>query len=175
MQISSQQISAPKDIQFSPDDEWVLSIAKNISPEHPGSTSLSGSLSLRKDTAGFVLVSGKVTGIAACPCDRCGESVGLKIDEVVSAVFRPAFSETPPREMTLTAEDLDTYFIEDDLINLSQLVNDVVFLGLPARIHCPAPAPCGNENQDESALVYGNNEKTVVESPFAILKNLDLT
>jgi uncharacterized metal-binding protein YceD (DUF177 family) len=77
--------------------------------------------------------------------------------------------------MSLSAEDLDTYFIEGGQIDLEILVNDTLQCALPGHIAC-APSAGNNCNSD---LHDDNDEgeapstdKTRENTPFAILKSL---
>jgi uncharacterized metal-binding protein YceD (DUF177 family) len=175
MKISANTLKSNDQIIFSNRDEWIKDLAKSIAPNTSEQTFFEGHLNLKQDTAGFVAINGQLSGKLSCPCDRCGEPVLLSLDETIKATFRPAYSETPPREIALTSEDLDTYFIEDGCIDLSQLINDTVYLAIPAQIRCGAPAICGKFEHQSNDLVYGDGTPSERESPFSVLKNLNLT
>jgi uncharacterized metal-binding protein YceD (DUF177 family) len=89
----------------------------------------------------------------------------------ITATFRPEYQENAPREMSLSAEDLDVYFIESGTVDLEVLVNDSLQCAIPSHIQCDHSAGRTCDAGDDS-LVYSDSKDFQADSPFAVLKNL---
>ena len=154
------------------EDPWLSRMAKDLTPDAPETSNISGNISLHADTAGFVHASGHVKADATLPCSRCGHTQKVHVKSEISATFRPPYSEHAPRDLALESEDFDVYFIEQGQVDLEILVNDVLQCALPAQVFCSEDDPegCGGESHED--LVYGENKPLEKESPFAVLKSL---
>ncbi len=146
-------------------------MARDLSPAAPEKSQVHGQLSLQRDTAGFVLVTGHLSAQAFLPCDRCGEDVHVPVETDVAATFRPAYETNIPREISLSAEDLEVYFIENGEVDLEVLVNDALQCALPGNILCLS-SNCHSQTESDDGLVFKDSKDFRTESPFAVLKNL---
>jgi len=175
MRLIVKSLNSPHHVQFSPNDSWLRQVAKDLSPSSPEDAAISGELTLRADNAGFVHATGHIKASALLPCDRCGRDVTIPVLSDIQATFRPSYNEQAPREMSLSAEDLDTYFIEGGQIDLEILVNDTLQCALPGHIACPPSAGnnCNSDLHDDNDEEEARStDKTRENSPFAILKSL---
>ncbi len=173
MRISTNLINDSYSVTISKQDSWLERTARDIAPSSPETADISGNLELRQDRAGFVHVTGKIMASALRPCDRCGQLVKLPIVAEITAEFRPPYASVAPREMTLSYEDMDTYFLENGCVDIEQVVNDAIQCAIPAQIHCQAfdgSQPCDNTN-DSNGLIYGETLRDDESSPFSILKD----
>jgi uncharacterized metal-binding protein YceD (DUF177 family) len=175
MRLIVKSLNSPHYVQISPKDSWLRQLAKDLSPSSPEEAAISGELTLRADNAGFIHANGHITASALLPCDRCGRDVTIPLASNIQATFRPSYDGQAPREMSLSAEDLDTYFIEGGQIDLEILVNDTLQCALPGHIACPPSAEnsCSSDvDEDSDEEERPSNDKTGENSPFAILKSL---
>ena len=174
MRLPTQSLSStPHQVSFMGQDPWLLRVAKDLTPDSPDTSNISGNISLHSDTAGFVHANGHVSADALLPCSRCGRTQKIHLESPISATFRPPYSEHAPRDLALESEDFEVYFIEQGQVDLEVLVNDVLQCALPAQIICEEGDLEGCVGDDYgSDLVYGDNKPLEKESPFAILKSL---
>ena len=173
MRISTNLINDSYAVTISSDAPWLTRIAADLAPSSPPSSAITGQLSLRRDQAGFVHVTGDVKAQALQACDRCGEITAIPLVAEISATFRPPFASVTPREMALSQEDMDTYFLENDCADLEQLVHDALQCALPGQIRCATSAECQGLEMNEGSLelVYTDNVSDDHPSPFAALKD----
>ena len=171
MKLMVNSLKFPHKVHITDDAPWLEVIARDLCPTAPDNARIHGDLTLHNDTAGFIHVKGHISADATLPCDRCGKDVHIPLESDLSATFRPAFAETAPREMSLSAEDLEVYFIEEGAIDLEMLVNDSLQCALPGKVLCELSQgdSCGME---ADGPVYQDTKEFERESPFAVLKNL---
>lgn len=174
MKISTNTLHNQKQLSFSMADKWLTRIAQDLNPVSPDSSDITGELKFKSDNAGFIHVSGNVSAKATLPCDRCGRDVNFDLNTSVIATFRPPYQESAPREMALTEEDFEVYFIEDGHLDLEAVVNDSLQCSIPSHILCDEndSEGCGGEANQSDNLVYGESAPNEDESPFSVLKNL---
>ena len=172
MKLSVKTLSSPHQVEFENRDSWLKEIARELTPSEPESSNIRGNLTLKQDSAGFVHATGTVTAQATQPCDRCGRDVQFPIESSINVTFRPPYVDNAPREIALSPEDLDVYFIEDDHIDLEVLINDTLQCAIPTHILCHDSDSEGCSEDEDDGLVYGESTPHEIESPFAILKNL---
>jgi len=174
-------VSKPKTLTLSGSESWLRAIAQSLlnsstSEAHP----ITGQLTLRLDAAGFVYGIGELQHRTYQTCSRCRQEVEIPLDVAVSVRWRPPFEFNAPRELALSAEDLDDYFIEHDAVDLEQLVIDSLQCALPDQtpshkdekdVHTICDV---NGLESSSSLVYEERAQNnaVAESPFAVLKTL---
>ncbi len=163
-------------IKISGDEPWLKEIEKNLQVgEAPPASKITGEIHLRKDSAGFVYGDGSVKHTPTLSCSRCAIDILWPLEAKIAVTWRPPFESVTPRELALTSEDLDVYFIEDGKIDISQIVNDVLLCAIPDQI---VPRMEGSDDCGVCGinllnnLVYGNNEPLEITSPFDVLKNL---
>lgn len=171
MRLKINILKSPHPVSISPSDLWLKSIAANISQDNQTDANISGELELKIDTAGFVYASGHVTARAKLSCDRCGQDVTAPLSCEVKASFRPPYSGQPPKETTLSLEDLDVYFIENGEVDLEALVNDALQCAIPSHISCEEFGfkSCVSLADDPSDSVSAESNGS--HSPFAGLKS----
>ena len=181
MRIPAHQIENDLTVTITGDEPWLVPIVASLSDidrESKTPPRITGTIKLRKDTAGFVHGKGVLKHSPSLVCGRCDDVLAWPIQADVNVSWRPAFESNAPHEINLTAEDLDVYFIEDGAIDLSQLVNDCLHLAIPS--HVPVRTPdsedcltCGLSLAN--TLVYGDGVSLPPKaSPFEGLKDLKL-
>lgn len=173
MKINVKTLMTPHKVHFDQQERWTQQIVRDLSPGKPSDTNLNGELTLKSDSAGFIHVSGSVKAQATLPCDRCGRDVIIPIVSDIVATYRPPYLEHAPREMALSTEDLDVYFIEDGHVDLEVLINDTLQFAVPNHILCQESDSdgCAGGDQD-SDLVYSDQVDDNSQSPFAVLRDL---
>lgn len=171
MKLSVNSIKFPHKVVIASDAPWLKLIASDLCPSSPEKAGIHGELSLNSDSAGFIKVVGQLSADAILPCDRCGKDVTFPLQTAITATFRPEYRENAPREMTLSAEDLEVYFIENGTVDLEILVNDALQCAIPTHVQCESDdgASC---DDDGDSLVYKDSQDFEAVSPFAVLKNL---
>ena len=162
------------------DEPWLAPIVKSLQEEGGAASDskITGEIQFRKDSAGFVYGKGQVKFTPTLSCSRCAMDIPWPLDATVDATWRPPFESVTPREMALSADDLDVYFMVDGKINVEELVNDVLQCALPEKVIVRKDdtddcGVCGINLLNN--LVYGKNEPLEQASPFAALKNLKMT
>lgn len=121
-------------------------------------------------------VKGEIAYEPFVECSRCGD---IKLQWPVSASFdvvflAPDLKAMAHKEINLSEEELNDYFIDNGQIDLELLINDYIQMGIPQRTLKESEdgescLTCG-VNLDEDR-VYGE-EKSEDDSPFAALKGL---
>ena len=164
----------PVNLEISGSEEWLKPVYDSFANGGtPGN--LVASLSMTKDLAGFVQVTGNVKFTPNLDCSRCSESIPWPIDETVEAVYRPATGEdSGGREINLSKNELDHYLIENGSIDLEVLLNDVVHTAIPLQTVRTSEdgttcTICGINVGEDRVYGEGKDEK---QSPFAVLKKL---
>jgi uncharacterized protein len=109
-------------------------------------------------TSQGVLAEGEVTSTLSLICSRCSEPFDCPIREPFSVYYQlSAMGATEGEEVELTAEDLDTEFIEEGRLDVTALLQQNLLLALPVqplcREDCQGLCPrCGaNRNQGPCA------------------------
>jgi uncharacterized metal-binding protein YceD (DUF177 family) len=139
-----------------------------------------GDLLLTLEEGGTVYVSGKLNFAPVIGCSRCDLGIPWPMSFDVGVRFFPSSVNAPTRERTLSQNDLDIYFLEDDEVDLETLVNDLVQTGMPSRVLATTDdgSACRICHADlTSAQVYGSHpaaDAPSERSPFAALKDLKL-
>lgn len=178
----------PKTITLTGEESWLKSIAANLNEtsDHSKTNPVTGSLTLRMDSAGFVHGTGMLFHEVLRICGRCSHPTSFPLNADVSVRWRPPFTTHVPRDISLTAEDLDVYFIENDRIDIEQVVLDTLQCALPdvdpAHADATDPTQICEPSADEvsEVLVYSDEasgekpQEPEKVSPFAVLKDLKL-
>ena len=176
MRVRVENLDKVTTVNLTGDEPWIAQIA-NILHQGEGSATarISGQIELRKDSAGFVYGKGHFSHTPILSCSRCAKDVPWPMDVAVNVTWRPPFEGSTPRELSLSAEDLDVYFIENGELDLEELVNDALQCAVPSRVLKTVEGSdddcgvCGINLSDD--LVAGKHDDSS-NSPFAILKNL---
>ena len=176
---------SPHQIKFVGNEDWLVRISRDLSPDAPESSKIHGDVSLRTDSAGFVMVTGHVTAEATRPCDRCGQGVQVPLDCDFAATFRPPFTDAAPRVLALSSEDLEVYFIEEGAVDLEVMINDSLQCAIPSQIGCSKAdiMVCGSDEEPqvrteadwirmdaELGAVAGNNPFLALQEKLAAEK-----
>ena len=172
MILSINHLRSPHSVKLSPSENWLKQVATDLAPSNPASANIEGEMTISLSTAGFVHVTGAISAVTFQPCSICGDSVSLALSAPVKATFRPPYAGDAPKDMSLTSEDLDVYFIEDGGINLEIVVNDALQCAVPYQLTCERAGrpPCNNRHlasEDEQT-----GARSGANSPFAILKTI---
>jgi len=94
----------------------------------------------------------RIEGLIAC--SRCLEAVPWRVDEEFSVEYRRPVSLPLEEDQGLAADDLDVAFLDDDVLDLSELAAEQILLALPMRVVCDESCRglcprCGaNRNRD---------------------------
>lgn len=83
-----------------------------------------------------VLATSRIEARVNCICARCLEPFALTLTSQFQVSLKPKPDFTPPEEVELSREDLETDFYEGEEINLSPLVQDQVLLTVPPKLVC---------------------------------------
>ncbi len=183
MKVALRELNPTLTVTLTGNEPWLAKgLYQDFQPS-PGSTAeprnLTGSLELRLEEGGTVLVRGDLAYTPVVPCSRCDLALAWPLTmQVHTRFYPPPEFGSVPKERSLTESELDAYEIHNDSVDLEQLIIDTVHTSLPDRI-LPAPAKdgksCGVCLTDLSAdLVYGKELKQEKESPFSALKGLKL-
>ena len=188
MQVSLFDIEPKRIVTISGDEKWVQSLFNEYAEEYGLKTpiDINGQFTLTKDAAGFVYVKGTLRFPGHMRCPHCGAPSAVTITEPVQAVWRPPFQTNAPKDVQLTSEDLETYFIENNEIDLVQLVRDTFYCSVPELDKVPDPKPanisecatckCDRFKADLSAELNHGTSTQITEnkvvSPFSLLESL---
>lgn len=127
---------------------------------------------LKKDNE-TVLLQGEILATIEFDCDRCGEP----LDYTLSCDFQYLFklgedSAVHLRELECGEEDFNTVYLDEPVIDISEVLREQVLLAAPVRRVCSEDCKglcpgCGE------ALVHGacRCRPQASKSPFAVLKN----
>jgi len=114
------------------------------------------------------LLKGHVSAVLSLSCQRCLSAVEYNVESNFSLVLVTNDTDNIQRQ-----DDHETYFVENELIFLPDLIEDELMLALPIAImhkQCDMVSPSTDIFFDN--LDIGQNNKTVQENPFSVLKNL---
>lgn len=158
------------------DEPWLAEMERNLQEsDAPPASKITGVIHLRKDSAGFVYGTGNVKHAPILSCSRCAKEIPWPLEAEIAVTWRPPFESVPPKEIALSPEDLDVYFIENGKIDIAQLINDSLMCAIPDQVivRVEGSDDCGVCGVNLlNNLVYGNDETIESPSPFAVLKNL---
>ncbi len=87
------------------------------------------------------MVTSRIEARVKCICARCLEPFALTLTSQFQVSLKPKQDLTPPEEVELSREDLETDFYEGEEINLSPLVQDQVLLTVPPKARLPGRLP----------------------------------
>ncbi len=124
--------------------------------EPPDQVRADAHLKLTRTSQG-VLAEGEVTSTLSLICSRCSEPFACPVREPFSVYYQHPGTGATEGEVELTAEDLDTEFIEEGRLDVTALLQQNLLLALPVqplcRENCQGLCPrCGaNRNQGPCA------------------------
>ncbi len=176
MRISIRDLNPSLSLKIAGTEPWLARLYADFPlAEAP----LTGQLEVTYDDgAGTVAVTGHVDYQPTLECARCAKGIPWAFSLDVDAQFVAAELKPQDKELNLSESDLDTYYLEDDAVDLEQLLNDVVQTAVPAR--------AVKSNEDETQCLVCEEDLTTTrlyssdptvadakpESPFAALKGL---
>jgi uncharacterized metal-binding protein YceD (DUF177 family) len=165
-------------VRITGDEDWLAAIYADFpAPEDAAPSRLTGRLTLVRSALDVVDVTGELRFAPMVDCSRCSRSIPWSLDVPVQARFTPPPSDTPARDLRLSAADLDAYYFDEGAVDVAGLVNDAVQTSLPLRFVATTPDGkscriCGVDVSSER--VFGQGEETDEKHPFAVLKGLKL-
>lgn len=188
MKVSVKDLRKPSSIKIHGDEPWLEAIHTSFALEAddtcaPGVEDkprrLKGEIHLQADAAGCVRVTGHIDFEPLVPCSRCDLRIPVDASQDVDALFKPEPREADDRrEINLSADDLETRFIEGGKVDLEELVNDAVQTAIPFQTCQTEPGTdrCRFCKADLSAprvfSTGGEGVDEVPDSPFAKLAEL---
>jgi uncharacterized protein len=126
------------------------------------------SLEFMRNESYLPMLKGRVSAVLSLCCQRCLSSVEYNIDNNLSLVLIATDTDNVQRQ-----DGHETYFVENELIFLPDLIEDELMLALPISIthkQCDMVTPSTDVFFDSCDT--DKNNKAVKENPFTVLKNL---
>lgn len=178
MRIKSSQITSKTDVQLSGQETWLESIYGDFaSPESvDGAKQITGQLFLTKADNGSVDVTGHLDYTPVVSCARCDKSIPWPLSINVNATVLPDEHTPLPRDHNLSEEELDSYVMVGDEVDLEMLVNDAIQTALPSQFLAASEDGksckiCHIDISSAKVFSAGDTENT---SPFAALRGIKL-
>jgi uncharacterized metal-binding protein YceD (DUF177 family) len=156
-------------------DAWVGGICRRFHEELPldSPVELAGSLTMSSVAGTEYQVNGTVEFAPMLDCSRCQKKLLWNAKRTFKAVYRRHLNTNTKGEKNLSAQELDFYPIEGDVIDLGSLLLEQMFLAIPEQpIRKSADGKsCLECNADiSSPLVFESGTKAA--GPFANLKQM---
>jgi uncharacterized protein len=129
---------------------------------------------LRLDKVGVnVLAKAALSCNAELQCARCLKHFPMRISSQVNVVYHPANDIAKSEQHQLKADELDTVFYRDDLIETDDLLREQLILNLPMKPLCAQDCKgfcpqCGSDLNVSGCLC----ETKEIDSRFEVLKKL---
>lgn len=126
------------------------------------------SLEFIRNETSLPMLKGHVSAVLNLCCQRCLSSVEYNVESDLSLVLVATDTDNTQRQ-----DGHETYFVENELIFLPDLIEDELMLALPLSImhkQCEMVTPATDVFFDN--FDTDENNKAVKENPFAVLKNL---
>lgn len=118
---------------------------------------LTASLEVKREPGG-IRIAGEVHGAGNQPCVASGEPVPFLVTERISLLLTEVTPESG--EIELSSADLDVEPLDSDIVDLGEIAAQAFALGLDPYPRLPVSV----------AGVIGEDEATLLRSPFAVLK-----
>jgi uncharacterized protein len=87
-----------------------------------------------------VRLAGTLQATLECPCSRCLDPLAIRVDSTLDLLFLPASDAVPAgtrdAETGVEADDLGVSFYQDDVLDLSEVVREQLFLAVPMKPLC---------------------------------------
>ena len=114
-------------------------------------------------------MEGELSFSSSLPCGRCTDLIEWPLSERIRQEFRSAPTNFS-REVDLSEDDLDHYYIENDSLDIFQLINDTIFLAIPdPLILRDAHNKCKLCKKDISNQQVAGDSEALRDNPFAVL------
>ena len=129
---------------------------------------------LRLDKVGSnVLAKGALSGDTELQCARCLKHFTTRISSQVNVVYHPANDIAKSEQHQLKADELDTVFYSNDLIETDDLLREQLILNLPMKPLCSQDCKGFCPSCGSDLNVSGCNCVTKeIDSRFEVLKKL---
>ena len=89
-----------------------------------------------KDIVADIRLKGHFAGKFQVPCARCVEPVLLPIAADFDLIFRPAAADAEATERSITAQETEIGYYQEDSLSLEDVLREQVLLSLPVRTLC---------------------------------------
>lgn len=158
-------------------ESWLDRVYKDFPTAGAERPRLHGDMTLTLEEGGTVFVSGKLHFTPLVSCSRCDLGLPWPMNIDVGVRYFPSGINAQARDRTLTQNELDAYFLEDDEVDLELLINDLIQTELPSRVLATTDdgSSCRICQVDlTSTQVYGTPMVPTERSPFEALKDLKL-
>jgi uncharacterized protein len=83
-----------------------------------------------------VFIEGTAETVVEAPCCRCLEITRLPVKSSFKYTFAPPPIQQQEEEWELTAEDLDSAYYEEDIIDLDNVIFEQIILQIPIKPLC---------------------------------------
>lgn len=90
---------------------------------------------IRKDHEKVRLV-GRLRTTISVDCGRCLEAFDIPVDAPMDSLFLPMSANTGEHEREVQEEDLGVSYYKDDVIDVSEVIREQLYLALPMKPLC---------------------------------------
>jgi uncharacterized protein len=89
-----------------------------------------------KDIVADIRLKGSFSGNFQVPCARCVEPVGIPLEGSFDLIFRPLGADADAPERSITADEAEIGYYQEDSLALEDVLREQVLLSLPVRTLC---------------------------------------
>jgi DUF177 domain-containing protein len=120
-----------------------------------------------------VVVRGRLQSAVRLACSRCAEEFTQSLDVALDAVYLPTEVLSSGQAKAFEEDETELYGYIEQLIDLTEMVRDKVFLSIPLQPHCRVECKglCPSCGVNRNTLSCQCAEEKL-GSPFAPLKGL---
>ena len=159
-------------LQFAESENWLYENLPDRGRIDFSAHEISVQCIVKKDLKN-VSVEGEASTGLELKCSRCLEKFYFPVRTKFTYVLIPAESTGEEVEKELTHEDFNFGFYRDNVIELDQIVVEQIILQIPVKPLCKDTCRglcpvCGVNLNTEKC----NHQTKIIDSPFAVLKNL---
>jgi len=171
MKLVVSQMREPGSLVITGREPWLASIYKEF---RTGEALISGTLHYEPRHGGAVRIRGQIAFEPQIGCGRCDRSIPWDLGHTFDLLYREREGDDPRRERDLIREELDFYYIENDIIDLEIVINEQLQLVLPSQAvrRDPTGKMCLVCGDDVSSTLVAGPKDDRSQSPFAKLKSL---
>ncbi len=119
------------DVEFRETEDFLDSSGEAISLLQPVEATLHF---LRAPTE--VWVRGQVSSVLQLNCSRCSEPFSFPVHEDFTVRYRAPLAGEAEEEHALDLEELDIDFLDEDVIDVNELIQENILLALPVKPLC---------------------------------------
>ena len=130
----------------------------------PGKLEVEASLQVFRDDNNFRRITGAVKGLMNVCCQRCLDSLELKIYDDINLVIIES-----ENELTNLDPGLEPWIIEGTHLDLSEIIEEQLLLSMPI-VSFHAEGKCSNDSID--GTIRENFDREPRGNPFDVLKTL---